>query len=69
MFAEGAFNAAFIPLYAKRIEQDGERAADDFAAESASWLFAVVAVLVIAFELTMPWSLNIIAFSMDKTTV
>ena len=28
MFAEGAFNAAFVPLYAKRIEQDGEAAAD-----------------------------------------
>lgn len=69
MFAEGAFNAAFIPLYAKRIEQDGDVAADNFAAESASWLFAVVAFLVIAFELTMPWSLNIIAFSMDKTTL
>ena len=31
MFAEGAFNAAFIPLYAKRIEQDGQEAADGFA--------------------------------------
>jgi putative peptidoglycan lipid II flippase len=69
MFAEGAFNAAFVPLYAKRIEQDGEAAADGFASEAAAWLFAVVAVLVIAFELTMPWSLNIIAFSMDKTTL
>ena len=69
MFAEGAFNAAFVPLYAKRIEQDGEAAADGFASESAAWLFSVVAFLVIVFELTMPWSLNIIAFTMDKTTV
>ncbi|MEP4052696.1 MAG: murein biosynthesis integral membrane protein MurJ [Litorimonas sp.] len=69
MFAEGAFNAAFVPLYAKRIEQEGEVAADGFASESAAWLFAIVAFLVIAFELTMPWSLNIIAFSMDKTTL
>ncbi len=67
MFAEGAFNAAFVPLYAKRIEQDGESAADGFASESAAWLFAVVAFLVIAFELTMPWSLNIIGFGLDKT--
>lgn len=67
MFAEGAFNAAFVPLYAKRIEQDGEAAADGFASEAAAWLFAVVAVLVIAFELTMPWSLNIIGFGLDKT--
>jgi putative peptidoglycan lipid II flippase len=69
MFAEGAFNAAFVPLYAKRIEQDGEQAADRFASEAAAALFFVVALLVIAFELTMPWSLNIIGSSMDKTSV
>jgi len=67
MFAEGAFNAAFVPLYAKRIEEDGEAAADGFASESAAWLFTVVAFLVIAFELTMPWALNIIGFGLDKT--
>jgi len=69
MFAEGAFNAAFVPLYAKRIEEDGEDAADGFASEAAAALFFIVALLVIAFELTMPWSLNIIGSSMDKTTV
>ncbi len=67
MFAEGAFNAAFVPLYAKRIEQEGEAAADGFASEAAAALFFIVALLVIAFELTMPWSLNIIGSSMDKT--
>ncbi|MEL7232520.1 MAG: lipid II flippase MurJ, partial [Pseudomonadota bacterium] len=60
MFAEGAFNAAFVPLYAKRIEQDGEAAADGFASEAASALFTVVALIVAAFMLTMPISLNII---------
>ena len=69
MFAEGAFNAAFVPLYAKRIEQDGEAAADGFASEAAAWLLFIVAILVIAFELTMPWSLNIIGSSMDKTSI
>jgi len=67
MFAEGAFNAAFVPLYAKRIEQDGEAAADGFASEAAAWLFFVVAILVIIFELTMPWSLNIIGFGLNKS--
>jgi len=67
MFAEGAFNAAFVPLYAKRIEQEGEAAADGFASEAAAALFFIVALLVITFELTMPWSLNIIGSSMDKT--
>ncbi len=67
MFAEGAFNAAFVPLYAKRIEQDGEVAADGFASEAAAALFFVVALLVIAFELTMPWALNIIGSGLGKT--
>ena len=69
MFAEGAFNAAFVPLYAKRIEQDGEAAADGFASEAAAWLFAVVALIVIAFELTMPFTLNIIGGGLDKETL
>jgi len=67
MFAEGAFNAAFVPLYAKRIEQDGEEAADNFASEVGSMLLVVVLGLVIIFELTMPWSLNIIGFGLDRT--
>lgn len=67
MFAEGAFNAAFVPLYAKRIEEEGEAAADGFASEAAAALFFIVALLVIAFELTMPWTLNIIGFGLDKT--
>ena len=67
MFAEGAFNAAFVPLYAKRIEQDGEESANAFASEASAALFFVVAVLVIAFELTMPWTLNIIGYGLDRT--
>lgn len=66
MFAEGAFNAAFIPLYAKRIEQDGEEAANQFASEALAVLFFVVALVVIAFELTMPWSLGVIGGGLDK---
>jgi len=67
MFAEGAFNAAFVPLYAKRIEQEGEEAADQFASEALAALFFVVGVLVIAFELTMPWSLGLIGGGLSKT--
>ena len=66
MFAEGAFNAAFIPLYAKRIEQEGEDSADGFASEAAAALFGTVALIVILFELTMPVSLNIIGFGLDR---
>ena len=66
MFAEGAFNAAFVPLYARRIEEEGERAADEFAKEAMAALFVLVAAIVIIFELTMPWSLSIIGYGLDK---
>jgi len=33
-FAEGAFNMAFVPLYAKRLEGDGQPAATRFAEEA-----------------------------------
>lgn len=66
MFAEGAFNAAFVPLYAKRIEQDSEASADGFASEAAAALISTVALIVILFELTMPISLNIIGFGLDR---
>lgn len=66
MFAEGAFNAAFVPLYAKRIEQEGEDAANQFASEALAALFFVVGFLVIVFELTMPWSLGLIGGGLAK---
>ena len=66
MFAEGAFNAAFVPLYARRIEEEGELAADEFAKEAMAALFVLVAGIVILFELTMPWSLSIIGYGLDK---
>lgn len=66
MFAEGAFNAAFVPLYARRIEEEGEAAADEFAKEAMAALFVLVAGIVIVFELTMPWSLSIIGYGLDK---
>jgi putative peptidoglycan lipid II flippase len=66
MFAEGAFNAAFVPLYAKRIQQDGDNAADGFASEAAAALISTVALIVILFELTMPISLNIIGFGLYR---
>lgn len=67
MFAEGAFNAAFVPLYARKIEEEGEASANQFASEIASMLFITVLGIIIFFELTMPWSLNIIGYGLDRT--
>lgn len=69
IFAEGAFSAAFVPLYARRIEEEGEQAADGFASESLAALFVLVASLVIAFELTMPWTLNLFGIGLNRESV
>ena len=66
MFAEGAFNAAFIPLYARRLEEGGDEEANRFAGEALSALFFIVALIVIGFQLTMPWTLNMIGGGLEK---
>ncbi|MDR3500715.1 MAG: murein biosynthesis integral membrane protein MurJ [Parvibaculum sp.] len=55
IFAEGAFNTAFVPLFAKRLEGEGEVSARRFAEESVSVLLAALLILTIVFEIAMPW--------------
>ncbi len=45
LFAEGAFNSAFVPLFAKRLEAEGEASARQFAEEALAGLFAVLLVV------------------------
>lgn len=54
LFAEGAFNAAFIPLFAGTLEKHGEQAARDLAARIISWLVLFLVVLTILAEIFMP---------------
>ncbi|MGE0701653.1 MAG: murein biosynthesis integral membrane protein MurJ [Hyphomicrobiaceae bacterium] len=56
-FGEGAFNAAFVPLFAKRLEGDGKEAARAFASEAMSGLALVLAVLSAIAMLAMPWAM------------
>lgn len=55
VLAEGAFNAAFVPLYAKELEGADAEEADRFATEALSALVTVTAVLVLAFQVGAPW--------------
>ena len=48
LFAEGAFNAAFVPLFAKEIEADGIDGAKRFSEEVFGVLFTVLLGLTIA---------------------
>ena len=54
-FAEGAFNLAFIPLFAKKIEADGEKSARQFAEEILAMLVAILLLFTALAMLAMPW--------------
>lgn len=54
LFAEGAFNAAFVPLFAKEIEANGMDGAKRFSEEVFGVLFTVLLGLTILMELSMP---------------
>jgi putative peptidoglycan lipid II flippase len=61
MFAEGAFNSAFVPLFAKRIEGEGEAKAHAFAAEMFSALLAWLMVFSAVAMMAMPFLMYAIA--------
>ncbi len=61
LFAEGAFNAAFVPLFAKRLEGEGAAEAREFAEQALAVLVAALLVTTAVAELAMPWLMYLIA--------
>jgi putative peptidoglycan lipid II flippase len=51
-FAEGAFNMAFVPMYAKKLE--GGDGADDFARDAFAGMFAILSVFSVLGVVFMP---------------
>ncbi|MEO0919083.1 MAG: murein biosynthesis integral membrane protein MurJ [Pseudomonadota bacterium] len=54
LFAEGAFNSAFVPLFAKEVESGGREEAAKFAGDVLSALLLVLLVITIAAIAFMP---------------
>ncbi len=65
LFAEGAFNMAFVPLFARRLEGEGPEAARQFAVEAMSVLFWVLVALTVLAEIAMPWFVIALASGFD----
>ena len=61
LFAEGAFNAAFVPLYAGRLARDGLEPARRFAGEAAAVLLTALAAFTITAMIAMPWLMFVLA--------
>jgi putative peptidoglycan lipid II flippase len=57
LFAEGAFNTAFVPMFAGALEQQGPDYARELAARIMAWLVAALVGLTIVAEIFMPWVL------------
>ncbi|HAQ33192.1 MAG TPA: murein biosynthesis integral membrane protein MurJ [Rhodospirillaceae bacterium] len=61
LFAEGAFSAAFIPIFSGELAQHGRERAMVFAAQASSVLLWVLLGLVLLFEIAMPWFMYVLA--------
>lgn len=61
LFGEGAFNAAFVPLFAKELEAKGPVEARVFAEDVMSVLAAALLLLTATVMAFMPWLMYVIA--------
>jgi putative peptidoglycan lipid II flippase len=61
LFAEGAFNAAFVPLFAGELERNGRAAARAFAERVFGVMLAVLIVLSVLVEIFMPAVMSVVA--------
>jgi putative peptidoglycan lipid II flippase len=67
LFGEGAFNSAFVPLFASKYEGDGEAKARAFASEAMSGLTFILILLSAAAMLAMPWLMYLLAPGFAET--
>ncbi|MEL6878436.1 MAG: lipid II flippase MurJ, partial [Pseudomonadota bacterium] len=70
LFAEGAFSAAFVPMFSKRLNgEGGMESARSFSADVMSVFLPVLIALVAVFELAMPGVIWLLAEKpVDKDT-
>lgn len=61
LFAEGAFNAAFVPQFAGALERDGLASARDVAEEALALLLTALLFVVVAAQIAMPWLMYVLA--------
>ncbi|MCP4185804.1 MAG: murein biosynthesis integral membrane protein MurJ [Hyphomicrobiales bacterium] len=55
LFAEGAFNSAFVPMFSSELESNDRYQAKQFAETVLSYLVVVLIVLTAVAEIAMPW--------------
>ena len=61
LFAEGAFNAGFVPLFSRIHQTEGDQSAKAFAEQALSVLLLTLFVLVTLFQIFMPAVITVLA--------
>ncbi len=69
LFAEGAFNAGFVPLFARTLEGEGREEAKRFAEEAQAVQLTVLLIVVLAAWLFMPAVIRVLAPGFDPDSV
>ncbi len=64
LFAEGAFNAAFVPMFSGSLAESKEKA-EGFASRAYAMLFVVLLAFLIVMEIIMPFAMIIFAPGFD----
>lgn len=54
LFAEGAFNTAFVPMFSTALETEGNEGAKELASRIMSWLVAAILIVTILVEIFTP---------------
>jgi len=57
LFAEGAFSAAFVPLFSRKLEGEGAASARAFADSVFAVLSLALLAMVLLMEIAMPWAI------------
>jgi putative peptidoglycan lipid II flippase len=65
-FAEGAFNMAFVPIFAKKLEGEGAAEARRFAEQAMAALLAALIALTLLAQLAMPWFVLALASGFEQ---
>ena len=61
LFAEGAFNASFVPQFARRLEGEGQESARRFAEQVAAVMTTALLIFTFAAQAGMPWLMYLLA--------
>jgi len=63
LFAEGAFAQAFVPVFAKTLQQEGQAEAEKMASQALAFIMVMVVAFSILLELVMPQLMPVILYT------